>query len=288
MCESFNRQTLTNRSVAASLAVASKHGISVDDPKTLADAYSVRVHLQPAPIVARVSTLTPILRYPIESWLLREIAIAEFLVAKNAPVVPPSDLLPSGVHCHDGFFMTFWHYVKPVSDVVPESETVGKMLAELHAVLREYPAELPLLAPPFNDIPRGIERLQQLGNILSDEDLRLLRETYDTSISQFKNSSVSLQPLHGDAHAYNLIPTAKGLLWNDFEDTCMGSIGWDLVNLDDAGRKAYGDIPDFEMLEIYQKMRQLHAIAWVFSLSPEFPDWVEYAQSMLNELRGDR
>jgi hypothetical protein len=58
-----------------------------------------------------------------------------------------------------------------------------------------------------------------------------------------------------------------------------------LVGLDDAGRKAYGDIPDFEMLEIYQKMRQLHAIAWVFSLSPEFPDWVEYAQPMLNELR---
>jgi thiamine kinase-like enzyme len=285
MCESFNRQTLTNRAVVASLAVASKHGISVDDPKTLADAYSVRVHLQPAPIVARVSTLTPILRYPIESWLLREIAIAEFLVAKDAPVVPPSDLLPSGVHSHDGLFMTFWHYVKPVSDVVPESETVGKMLAELHAVLQKYPGELPLLAPPFNDIPRGIERLQQVGNILSDEDLRLLRETYNTSIGQLQNSSVSLQALHGDAHARNLIPTAKGLLWNDFEDTCMGSIGWDLVNLDDAGRKAYGDIPDFEMLEIYQKMRQLHAIAWVYALSPEFPDWVEYARTMLNELR---
>ncbi|MBW4475812.1 MAG: aminoglycoside phosphotransferase family protein [Tolypothrix brevis GSE-NOS-MK-07-07A] len=285
MCESFNRQTLTNRAVAASLAIASKHGISVDDPKTLADAYSVRVHLQPAPIVARVSTLTPILRYPIESWLLREIAVSEFLAAKNAPVVPQSDLLPSGVHCHDGFFMTFWHYVHPVSDIVPESDTVGKMLAELHAVLKEYPGELPLLAPPFNDIPRGIERLQQLGNILSDEDLRLLRETYDTSISQFKNSSVSLQPLHGDAHARNLIPTAKGLLWNDFEDTCIGSVGWDLVNLDDAGRKAYGDVPDLEVLEIYQTLRKIHGVVWVFSLSPEFPDWVEYAQTMLNELR---
>jgi hypothetical protein len=285
MYESFNRQALTNRAIAASLATASNHGISVDDPKTLADAYSVRVHLQPAPIVARVSTLTSILRYPIESWLLREIEVSEFLAASCVPVVPPSDLLPSSVHSHDGLFMTFWQYVPRVSDVISDSETVGKMLAELHAVLKEYPGELPLLAPPFNDIPRGIERLQQVGNILSDEDLRVLRETYDTSIGQFKNLSVSLQALHGDAHAYNLIPTAKGLLWNDFEDTCMGSIGWDLVNLDDAGRKAYGDIPDLETLEIYQILRKIHGIVWVFSLSPEFPDWVEYAQTMLNELR---
>jgi Phosphotransferase enzyme family len=281
-------QDSTARAIAASVAIASNHGISIDDPKILADAYSVRVHLQPAPIVARISTFTSILRYPIESWLLREISVAEFLVAKGAPVVPPSDLLPSGVHCHDGFFMTFWHYVQPVSDVVPQSETVGKMLAELHAVLRNYPGELPLLAPPLNDIPRGIERLQQAGNILSAEDLELLQETYDTLISQLKSPVSLLQPLHGDAHARNLIPTAKGLLWNDFEDTCMGSIGWDLVNLDDAGRKAYGDISEPEMLEIYQKMRQLHAIAWVYALSPEFPDWVEYARTMLNDLRGVR
>ncbi|MBD2168364.1 aminoglycoside phosphotransferase family protein [Calothrix membranacea FACHB-236] len=286
MRERLDHNALTNCAIAASLAVASKHGISVDDPKTLADAYSVRVHLQPAPIVARVSTLTPILRYPIESWLLREIAITEFLVAKDAPVVPPSDLLPSGVHCHDGFFMTFWHYVHPVSDVVTESETVGKMLAELHAVLREYSGELPFLAPPLNDIPRGIKRLQQVGDILSAEDLELLQANYNTLIGKIQNSDAALQPLHGDAHARNLIPTAKGLLWNDFEDTCMGSIGWDLVNLDDAGRKAYGDIPDFEMLEIYQKMRQLHAVAWVYALSPEFPDWVEYARTMLTDLRG--
>jgi hypothetical protein len=60
------------------------------------------------------------------------------------------------------------------------------------------------------------------------------------------------------------------------------------VNLDDAGRKAYGDISDFEMLETYQKMRQLHAITWVYALSPEFPNWVEYARTMLNDLRGVR
>jgi thiamine kinase-like enzyme len=288
MAQDFDRNTLTSRAVAASIVIASKHGISVENPKILADAYSVRVHLQPAPIVARISTITPVLRYPIDSWLLREVSIARFLVAKNAPVVPPSDLIPPGIHSHDGLFMTFWQYVPPVSDVVPESETVGQMLAELHAVLKDYPGELPLLTPPLNDIPRGIERLQLAGNILPANDLELLQETYKILLPQLKSPDDLLYPLHGDAHARNLIPTAKGLLWNDFEDTCMGAIAWDLVNLDEEGRKAYGDIPEPEMLKIYQKVRQLHAIVWVYALSPEFPDWVEYAKAMLDDLRGYR
>ncbi|MGL5064039.1 MAG: phosphotransferase [Microcoleus sp.] len=279
-------QDSTDRAIAASVAIASKYGINVSEPQILADAYSVRVHLKPAPIVARIATITPVLRYPIESWLSREISVAEFLLAKGAPVVPPSDLLPSQTHSQDGLFVTFWQYVKPVSDVVPESETVGKMLAELHAVLRDYPDELPLLAPPLNDISCGIERLQQAGNIVSAGDLDLLQETYNTLLPKLKNPMGSLQPLHGDAHARNLIPTATGLLWNDFEDTCTGTVEWDLVNLDDVGKKAYGDIPDAKMLEIYQKVRQIHAIVWVYSLSPEFPDWVEYVRSMLDDLRG--
>ena len=54
--ESFNRNALTSRAMTASIAIASENGITVDEPKILADAYSVRVHLQPARIVARVST----------------------------------------------------------------------------------------------------------------------------------------------------------------------------------------------------------------------------------------
>jgi thiamine kinase-like enzyme len=93
-----------------------------------------------------------------------------------------------------------------------------------------------------------------------------------------------LQPLHGDAHALNLIPTAKGLLWNDFEDTCTGSIAWDLINLDDEGMAAYPNAPDFATLEPYRKMRQLHAIVWVYAISPELPDWLATAKTMLDNL----
>jgi thiamine kinase-like enzyme len=95
-----------------------------------------------------------------------------------------------------------------------------------------------------------------------------------------------LQPLHGDGHAYNLIPTAKGFLWNDFEDTCFGSIAWDLINLDSEGRAAYPNAPESVMLEPYHRLRQLHGIVWVYALSPEFPNWLEPVKVMLDELRG--
>lgn len=284
-CKKSERATLTTQAVVAAVAVAVAHGIKVDDPRILADAYSVRVHLHPAPIVARVSTITSLFRSPIELWLAREISVAEFLASRGTPVITPSDRLSAIPHQHDGLFMSFWRYVQPVSDALPEPKTTGTMLAELHATLRDYPGDLPLLAPPLNDISRGITRLRQAEDILTTSDLNLLQETYERLLSQVHLSGDLLQPLHGDANATNLIPTAEGWLWNDFEDTCTGHIAWDLTNLDREGRLAYPNAPDDTVLAPYIKLRQIHAIVWVYALLPEFPDWAEYAKFMLDNLR---
>lgn len=276
---------LTAKAIAAAVSVASAQGVKIDDPQILANAYSQQVHLRPAPIVARISTLTSLLRRPIESWLAREISVAEFLVSCGAPVVPPSDILPPIPHHYDGLTMTFWRYVQPISDAVPASDVTGRMLAELHVVLRDYPGELPLLAPPLNDIPRGLERLEQIGDILPASDIMLLRETYERLLPQISNPTGSWQPLHGDAHGLNLIPTAEGLLWNDFEDVCQGPIAWDLINFDDEARAAYGDASEPVILDLYRKLRQIHGIVWVYALLPEFPDWAEPVQTMLKNFR---
>ena len=55
--EKPERSALTARAVAAAVSVATAHGINIDEPQVIADAYSVRIHLKPAPIVARVSTI---------------------------------------------------------------------------------------------------------------------------------------------------------------------------------------------------------------------------------------
>jgi thiamine kinase-like enzyme len=40
-----------------------------------------------------------------------------------------------------------------------------------------------------------------------------------------------MQPLHGDAHEGNLLPTTRGLLWTDWEDTFRGPVEWDLASI---------------------------------------------------------
>lgn len=282
-----NHSVLTARAIAAAVFVASAYGVEVKAPRVLADAYSVRIHLHPAPIVARVSTLTSLLRSPIESWLAREISVVKYLASRGAPVISPSDRLPAIPYQQDGLWMSFWRYVEPVPDASANPETIGRMLAELHRFLCDYPGDLPLLAPALSDIPSGLERLKRSNNILPNSDLILLQATYDRLLPQIHQSADFLQPLHGDANGSNLISTAEGWLWNDFEDTCKGHIAWDLINLDETGRTAYLNAPSAAVLEPYNALRKLHVIVWVYALQPEFPDWIEYVEGMLNTLRNE-
>jgi hypothetical protein len=279
----------TARAAAAATAIATAHGLRVEDPAVLAQGYAVRVHLRPAPVVARVSTITALLRTPIESWLGRELDVAAFLAGRGAPVVPPSDALPPGPHRHDDLCVTFWRYVQPTSSAVPESPVAGRMLGELHAALRDYPGELPLLAPPLGDIPRGLERLERAGNeILPAGDIALLRARYEQLLPRLSPSALGpLQPIHGDAHVHNLIAVDGGWLWNDFEDTCLGPVAWDLASLDSDGRAlaAYPDAPDPASLGLFRELRRLHGVVWVYALLPEFPDWGPHVAPMLEQLR---
>jgi hypothetical protein len=84
---------------------------------------------------------------------------------------------------------------------------------------------------------------------------RVLADAYSVRVhlhpAPIHQSVDRLQPLHVDANNSNLISTAAGWLWNDFEDTCKGHIAWDLINLDDAARAAYPNTPDPAVLEPY-------------------------------------
>lgn len=265
-------QERAERAVEAAVAVATAHGLRVDDPVVLASVYAVRVHLRPAPVVARVPTLTARVRRPIEAWLERELAVVSYLVARGAPVVPPSSVLPPGPHHHDGLAMTFWHYVEPdASRTVTVAET-GRMLGELHAVLREYPGELPLLAPPLEDIPSCLEMLDRDNvNAIDAGDISMLRAAHDRIAPRLRALGGPLQPVHGDAHIGNIIPTAQGLLWNDFEDVSLGPVAWDLYSLAMCGADAlseYPGTPDPAMMELCGEARMLQLTCWLAALPP--------------------
>lgn len=80
---------LSIRAVAAAVAIARAHGLRCTTPAVLADRSNVLVHLQPAPVVARVATTTALVRPNARVWLTREIAVAQFLVARGVGVARP-------------------------------------------------------------------------------------------------------------------------------------------------------------------------------------------------------
>jgi hypothetical protein len=253
------------RAVAAAVAVARAHGVTVVDPVLLNDGANAVVHLRPAPVVARVATTTALLRPAIGRPFHREVVLATALTEAGAAVVPPSDRLPPGPHQQDGLVLSFWRHL----DVLPGAATAteaGTALGELHAVLAGLS---PLwngsaLDTPLDDLTVFTERGTELG-------------ADPAQVDRVAELTARLRPLltgpamtlHGDTHPGNLLRTADGLVWADLEDTCRGPRGWDLACLRATtrvdGRAAVDAVPhpmSEEELAPFLWLRRLHAAAW--------------------------
>jgi hypothetical protein len=112
------------RAVAAAATVARASGLGVTAPEVLADGVNLVVHLRPTPVVARVATLTPLLRPGAPRQPRRDVRLAGALATADAPVLTPSDLLPPGPHEHDGLTLSFWRFV----EVLPDRPTLRPRL----------------------------------------------------------------------------------------------------------------------------------------------------------------
>jgi hypothetical protein len=283
------REERSRRAVATVVALARENGLRVEVPVVLNDLFSLMVHLEPAPVVARVATRMPKLRSPIEEWLEREIAVATFLSEQDAPVVAPSRELPPGPHEAEGFWVSFWTYVEPDPDRTPTANDCSAMLLELHDVLRLYPGELPMLGA--GDIPRGLEALAHAGDAVSEADAVLLHSSVERLRSMWESPIGNIQPLHGDAHPSNLIATRDGgLVWIDFEDVCLGPIEWDLATMMDPSAVAMHHRPDPERMARCTELRALQVALCLIAFHEDFGDmvgWDESIRSMLDMLTSE-
>src|SRR4051794_32004063 len=213
----------TRSALAAAQAVARKHGVDCDEAVPIAAGSNVLVHRRPAPVVARVMTGTAVLHDDVERWLAREVAVGSFAADL---VVPPTDLLPPGPHEQDGLWMTLWRFVAHDPQAPPPgARELGRSLRALHDALAAFPGEL----PPLSDTRDWLKGLLPPG------DTRLGAELDALDPAVFE-SSLPVQPLHGDASLSNLLRTESGLLWNDLEDVCLGPVAWDVAGLVTAAR----------------------------------------------------
>jgi hypothetical protein len=267
--------------IAAARAVAAAHGVRTD-PRLLQDGINVVLHMDPAPVVARVATLTRLLRDDGRTPFGREVALAGALTAAGAPVVPPSDVLPPGPHLHGDTVLSFWTHVTVLPERPGPAETAAAF-TELHGALAGQPATGTPLDTPLGDLGTFLARAGRWDVPDADRDrlaarLERLRPRLDGEVRQ----------LHGDAHPGNLLATPDGWRWTDLEDTCSGPLAWDLACLRTTGRldgraalDAIPGAPSDAEIAPWVELRRLHAAAWTVVHAGAHPERVTAARERL-------
>lgn len=175
----------TDDAVAASVAVAVALDLPSETPVVVSDGYSVRVRLDPAPVLTRVITVGQTLRGDPLPWLRRELAVARWCVAAGAPVAPAWN--DAGPHTGCGLPVSLWRWLGPSAGAESPTTFAG-MLAELHDALLGCPEDLPVLVGPLTDI----------ATARRTTDHALLHEAADRLVPLAL--SWPRRPLHGDAH----------------------------------------------------------------------------------------
>jgi hypothetical protein len=258
--------------VGAARAVAAAHDLRTE-PRVLQDGINVVLHLAPAPVVARVATLTRLLRHDGLTPFGREVSLAGALASTGAPVVPPSDLLPPGPHRHGDTVLSFWTYVTVLPERPGPAETAAAF-GELHDRLVHLPVVGAPLDTPLGDLESFLAGAGRWD--VADAHLDALAERLERLRPRL---DAEVRPLHGDAHPGNLLSTPDGWRWTDLEDTCTGPLAWDLACLRTTGRldgraalDALPAAPSDAELAPWVALRRLHAAVWSVVYASAHPE----------------
>ena len=293
---------MTHAGLAAAVGVAREQRLPGDDPEVLSSRGNVIVHLRPAPVVARVATLTAWTRSDPLRWLAREVAVAGYAAGQGGPAVAPTALADPGPHRMDGLAVSLWTWVPP-SPARPQPAEVGEALARLHLAAAGFPGELPLLSPLRALITEGLAALER-EQAAAPAVLAALRERHDAILAELDGVTGPVLVLHGDAHAGNLLPAdgarpGPGWLWIDLEETCRGPRAFDLAVLADhqgadagATLAAYAAVtgeplPEPEVLALFTRARRLEGAVWTLGMAYQYPArYREPARFLLADVLG--
>jgi Ser/Thr protein kinase RdoA (MazF antagonist) len=220
-----------------------------------------------------------------------ELAVAGWLADRGFPAVAPSPLVEREPVQHDGFSMTFWRYLDAVTDAEPDWARRCASTARLHAALRDYDGGGLTFFPQFSTyISEALTELAHKPDLLDGADARRALRQWEriepvvTSRAGFEAAfpDVELQPIHGDAPFHNVIVTAAGEYWSDFEMAGLGAVEADLALVGPEGRAAYDAAAaglgmrrlDERVLAITESAGLLAAVA-ALAMAPQLPMLVD-------------
>jgi hypothetical protein len=199
----------------AALSVVRRFGVEAREAEVVEQGTHVLVRVEPGPVAARVTGDG--LLAPFAGDLDAEVRVAAALHAAGAPVIPPLAGVPARVHQHGGRRVTLWEWWERADgDDTPEA--AGRSLAACHRAL----AGVEISLRPWAKLEEARGRLPQLE-----------RANRALLAPHLEPPDGPLRPIHGDAHAGNVLP---GPAWHDWEDVQLGSVEWDLACLVAPGR----------------------------------------------------
>ena len=294
----------TAQAAEAAAAAGRELGLEVTEPTVLYDVFSAVVHLKPSPVVARIPLVLPAnMLDPAEAGVRqqRELDVAQWVYEQGAPVVRPSPLVPRRSIQRDGFSMSLWEYVEHDKSSEPDYDQGTVRSAALHALLADYPAELPWFAPVTSAVPDGLKQLSADTPLLSSEDADRARREWEVlaplcSTREAWEKAVpgsQVQPIHGDAPYYNIIPTAQGVLWSDFEDVNLGPIEWDLAGVPPEYTRIYNEAADQlgrpgldPQAQVAADLARTLQLLVVLPMTPQMPGMADALQPLVEHWRG--
>jgi aminoglycoside phosphotransferase (APT) family kinase protein len=158
----------------------------------------------------------------------------------------------------------------------------GRSLRELHDYLARYGGELPSFKASL-DLARSALADDHAMRALRLPDRSMLRKAFDRLHRRIERHRFLERPLHGEAHAGNLLVTPAGPRWIDFESACMGPLEWDLAFLPEGAVAAFPEV-DRELLDLLRTMNSARVATWCY-VRWRFPEMRRHGEFHLEQVR---
>lgn len=174
--------------------------------------------LRERPVIVKVMT-SPLLADRARA----AVTAASHLATHGVPTVRlwPSVSQPVLVNGHA---VTFWRYEDPVGPA-PTAAELGQLINHL----RQVPV-VDVDLPRWDPVRSVRSRIADAEDVGADDIAFLSGECDDIEERLPEiDYALPLSVVHGDAHLANVIPTAAGPMWCDFDSTCVGPGEWDLT-----------------------------------------------------------
>lgn len=280
-------------------ALARELGLEAD-PVVIADRSNVVLHLAPHHLVARVAMATSMARVGM-AWLRREVEVSRFLDARGASVTRPSAGIEPGPFERAGLVVSFWALEPLAPREALDPREAGARLAEAHRLLRDPGAPALPEWGGWTEARVVLDRARA-GGAWSPSEQRRIESAWDRAervVESARGRSASFQPVHGDAHLLNVLATARGAVWTDWEDAFVGPVEYDLACLRsraelfgeerdviDAMSGGYDGPFDAALVRELGLVRNLQVIPWLAVFAERDPSLLPRMRARIERLPG--